>query len=312
MNIFKKLFLKFNATDAATVVFYSLLIIVNLLFFSRVIHWKELVIVEIIVISFVVTVNYKLLSKQTAILKFLHFWYPAALIFLTYKQLYFMIRPIRINDYDQLLIQIDRFIFQTDPTKALYAIANPFLTEILQIVYFSFYLLPILLALFLFIEGKRSETDYAVFAVVYGFFVSYVGYFLLPGIGPRFTLHNFNMTDVELNGFLLAVPLRHLINAGGSVNLGGSITDSFQRDVFPSGHTMITLIVMYLSVKLKCKIKAALIIAGILLIFSTVYLRYHYGVDVIAGTLFAVFSLWSGKKIYNRWQKYTLNNPIKY
>lgn len=312
MTRIKELIKNFNATDITTVIFYLMLIITNLVFCNRVVFWKELILAEILVISIVTFVTLRLNKKDSTFLKLIHYWYPTALIFITYKQLFFMIRPIRLNDYDQLLIQFDRFIFQTDPTKLFFKIANPFFTELLQLVYFSFYLIPVGLALFLFLEKRRNETDFAVFSIVYGFFVSYVGYFMLPAIGPRFTLHDFYFTDLELPGLLLAEPLRHLINAGGSVNMGQSIAESFQRDVFPSGHTMITLIVMYFSVKLKSTIKYFLLTAGTLLIFSTVYLRYHYGVDVIAGSIFAVFSLWSGKKIFNKWQVLTGKQIINY
>jgi len=304
----KELLLKLDATGITTFVFYLMLIVTNLLFSCKVVYWKELIAVELFVMAFVVFIS----GKNGFIYRQLNYWYPTALIFISYKQLFFMIRPIRMTDYDQLLIQIDRFIFGTDPTHFLYKIANPFLTELLQIVYFSFYVLPVGLVFVLFIQKKYIESNYAVFAIVYGFFVSYVGYFMLPGIGPRFTLHDFGMTDIELPGLLLAEPLRHLINSGGSVNNGQSVIESFQRDVFPSGHTMMTIISMYLGVKLKCKIKYFLLITGTLLIFSTVYLRYHYGIDVIAGSIFAVFSLWSGKVLYNKWQSKTGRELINY
>lgn len=304
----KELLLKLDATGITTFVFYLMLIVTNLVFSCKVVYWKELIAVELFVMAFVVFIS----AKNGFIYRQLNYWYPTALIFISYKQLFFMIRPIRMTDYDQLLIQIDRFIFGTDPTHLLYKIANPFLTELLQIVYFSFYVLPVGLVFVLFIQKKYIESNYAVFAIVYGFFVSYVGYFMLPGIGPRFTLHDFGLTDIELPGLLLAEPLRHLINSGGSVNNGQSVIESFQRDVFPSGHTMMTIISMYLGVKLKCKIKYFLLITGTLLIFSTVYLRYHYGIDVIAGSIFAVFSLWSGKVLYNKWQTKTGRELINY
>lgn len=308
MAKFKELLLKLNSTGITTFIFYLMLIITNLVFSCRVTYWKELVAVEIFVVLFVLFIS----AKEGFTYRLLNYWYPTALIFISYKQLFFMIKPIRIYDYDQLLIQIDRFLFDADPTHLLLKIANPFLTELLQLVYFSFYILPVGLAVTLFIQKKYSESDYAVFAIVYGFFVSYVGYFMLPGIGPRFTLHDFSLTDIELPGLLLAEPLRHLINSGGSVNNGLSITESFQRDVFPSGHTMMTIITMYLGFKLKCRIKYFLLVAGTLLIFSTVYLRYHYGIDVIAGSLFAVFSLWSGKILYNKWNIKTGRAPVNY
>jgi len=100
--------------------------------------------------------------------------------------------------------------------------------------------------------------------------------------------------------------LREIINSGESIPTG-TLNPALvvQRDVFPSGHTMMTAIVMYLSVKFKSKAKWFLVVCGTLLIFSTVYLRYHYVIDVIGGLLCVPFSLWTGKKTFNWWQRIT-------
>jgi hypothetical protein len=50
-----------------------------------------------------------------------------------------------------------------------------------------FYFLPIILGIALLRKRKIVETDFAIFTVIYGFFPSYIGYFALPAIGPRFT-----------------------------------------------------------------------------------------------------------------------------
>ena len=42
---------------------------------------------------------------------------------------------------------------------------------------------------------------------------------------------------------------------------------------------------------------------GTLLIAATVYLRYHYVVDVAAGVIFFAFTIWSGKKIDAWWNR---------
>lgn len=68
------------------------------------------------------------------------------------------------------------------------------------------------------------------------------------------------------------------------------------RDTFPSGHTELTLTAIYLAFTLKAKIRWGLFVVGTLLIISTVYMRYHYVVDVMAGMLMFVFAVWSGKR----------------
>ena len=103
------------------------------------------------------------------------------------------------------------------------------------------------------------------------------------------------------------------------VNLGESLTSNtpnpaaiVQRDVFPSGHTMITLIVMYLSIKLKSRSRYYLVPIGSLLIFSTVYLWYHYVIDLVGGALLMVFCVWSGKYIFNGWRRKVGKEEFEY
>ena len=70
----------------------------------------------------------------------------------------------------------------------------------------------------------------------------------------------------------------------------------------PSGHTAIALIVLFLSYRyarllfyLFCPIVGALIL-------STVYLRYHYAIDLFAGAALAVGCSSIGPLLY-RWLK---------
>ena len=295
---------RLSATDFVVIVFYLFLTILNLLFAGSVTVWYYLILMNAVVIILLMLIAKWNDNSQTKLSKLVHYWYPVPLIFITFKELYLMIRPIRQVDYDYLLIQVDRWIFGTDPTVVLHKIAFPVLTEFLQIVYATFYFLPMILAVSLYLNKKYLETDYAIFAVIFGFFVSYIGYFFLPAIGPRFTLHNFALTNQELPGIFLTNFLREIINSGESVPTGTLNPQLLvQRDVFPSGHTMMTAIVMYLSVKFNSKAKWFLVVCGSLLIFSTVYLRYHYVVDLLGGLLCMLFSLWSGKKLFNWWQK---------
>jgi membrane-associated phospholipid phosphatase len=156
---------------------------------------------------------------------------------------------------------------------------------------------------------------YFMFTCVYGFFLSYLGYFFLPAIGPRFTLHEFSSLDTELPGLLLTPYLRWFVNAGGSVPIG--VPDEVaiagaQRDVFPSGHTMMTLVLIYLSAKLEGRARHFIYVIGTLLIMATVYQRYHYVVDLIAGAAFMTVCVLTSSKLYAYIKKHlqTYGEPV--
>lgn len=313
MKTLKSFLRKLKAFDLVVVVFFLFLICINLIFHSRVELWLLFIVLNLFIILFAFGISYLEDRFKPKIWEIIHYWYIAPLVLITFKELYFLIKPIRIYDYDWLFIKIDRWIFGTNPTHFLYKISNPVLTEILQIVYGMFYLLPIILGLALYAKKRFVAMDFAVFMIIYGFYLSYLGYFALPGIGPRFTLHNFSTINEKLPGLWLTNFLRNLVNSGESIPPGTvNPAELVQRDVFPSGHTMITLIVMYLSVKLKSRSRYFFVPVGSLLIFATVYLWYHYVIDLFGGLVFMIFCVWSGKYIFNWWRKKTGQPEFKY
>lgn len=313
MNLYENVFNKLRPTDFLVIVFYSLLTIINLIFLNQINNWLTHFILNILLIISIISLAHYSQKKQNLILQQIHLWYIVPLIFATFKELHFMVEPLRGVIYDEFLIKADRFIFGFDPTVVLYKIANPFLTELLQIVYGTFFFLPIILGIDLLIKNRDKEFCFMTFIIVLGFFLSYIGYILVPAIGPRFTLHNFELTNTELPGLFLTNYLREIVNAGESIPAGTpNPALVVQRDAFPSGHTQMTLLVMYLSAKFNSKTKYFFLINGSLLIFATVYLRYHYVADLIGGFIFMIFTLWSGLKLYNYIMKLQGKNNFVY
>ncbi|MCP5061892.1 MAG: phosphatase PAP2 family protein [Ignavibacteriae bacterium] len=280
---------------------------------SSVDYWHLIIFSNFILFSFILFISKKDGETKSIFWKNLHFWYVIPLVFFTFKEINLIIRAIHSVDYDSLLISIDRFIFGLDPTVFLFQFANPILTEILQIAYASFFFLPIILGLEMQLKGKTDNLKFIIFIIIYGFLLSYIGYLFLPAVGPRFTLHNFEMTNIELPGLFLTNFLREVVNSGESIP-SGTLNPMVvvQRDVFPSGHTQMTLIVMYLTIRLKSSYKIGILFTGTLLIFATVYMRYHYFVDLIGGTIFMIFTVLTAKHLYNWWQKKTNNTLFDY
>ena len=244
----------------------------------------------VVSVGILVTANSE--SKDgNAVARFIACWYTFPLIFMTFKELYLMVHAVNPHDLDYLLIRADKVIFGTDPTSLLDRIATPGLTEFLQICYSSFYLLWIILCVDLLTKKNRKGFLFFLFALMYGFYASYVGYLIVPAIGPRFTLYNFADLNKDLPGLYLTPLLRGVINSGESITNVAKAAMLAQRDCFPSGHTEMTIITIAVAVKYKAKSAMVIIPLGLGLIFATVYMRYHYGIDVIAGAILGVFVL---------------------
>ncbi len=305
MKFPKNYLLNLYAIDLLIISFASFLTLLNIVFFNRVDNWINHVFFNTLFTIFIVFIAQKDSAVKSRFWQEFHYWYILPTIFISFKEIYFMVKPIAGVDSDHYLIAIDKFIFGINPTQFLFLYSNPVLTEILQIAYSTFFFLPIILIVELQLKKKILNFRFAAFSITLGFVLSYIGYFLVPAIGPRFTLHNFEITNFELPGIWLTNHLREIINTAEAVPKGTlNPTEVVQRDVFPSGHTQMTLIVMYLSYKFKTKFRYFIYPTGILLIFATVYLRYHYVIDVIAGFIFMIATMVLAKYLFNAWNKY--------
>ena len=293
----------FHSADILVIGFALILTAVSIAFSYRIPAWSTLVVINIGAILLICALGILRQRSGSRFLRAIHNWYVAPIVFFSFKELYFIIKPLHFGkDYDDWLIAIDRWLFGVNPTEWIMQFAGPFQTEILQIAYTSFYFLFFILGS----EFYRRKSNpglfhYFMFTVVYGFFLSYLGYFFLPAVGPRFTLHDFSQLDTELPGILLTPYLRWFVNAGGSVPMGVPNEVAIagtQRDVFPSGHTMMTLVLMYMSARYHAKVRVFMYVIGTLLIVATVYQRYHYVIDLLAGAAFMVICILTAGPLY--------------
>lgn len=248
---------------------YQIIVMFIILFNFRAVHsafW--FIIYHILVIIFL---WWLAMTDDTPLFKWLKNWNPIILVPINFSELRYVVHNVHPKDFDNLLIQIDYRIFGVHPTVWMEKWANPWLTEYLQIIYTTFYFLPIILAIYLLKKNQIEQFKYFIFVIVLAYYISYLGYFSVPALGPRFTLDHLQTNPVT--GIWIADILKDTLNR----------LESIQRDAFPSGHTAITLLTMIYARKYYKTYFWVLMVVGTSLVFSTVYLRYHYVIDVLAG-----------------------------
>jgi membrane-associated phospholipid phosphatase len=292
-----------DTTDLLNVVFF-LFLTAGMIAFSGTVHfWWAFCLANAAMMAAVLLLA-DFASRRSHIWKLLHGFYMMIYIPIAFKEIHFLVLALHGSVFDSSLITIDRWLFGGDPTHFLRGYTHPLLTEVLQMAYASFYFLPMVLVVDLY-RNKRLQAFRIVFlTVTLGFYLSYFGYLAVPAIGPRFTLHDFGRTDQELPGVFAATALRAYSNSGESIPPGTMHPERVvQRDCFPSGHTQVTLLVMFLAFRYRSRARWPLLIAGSLLIIATVYLRYHYVIDLIAGFLFAVLTIETMRMLDSWWSR---------
>jgi membrane-associated phospholipid phosphatase len=276
-----------------TVIAYILIITTFVLIFNhRIDLWWQLIAAHALGISVVVLIakwEQRARAKPShRIARLIRGWYPVALIPITFTELRYLIPLVHPRDYDLELAAIDYRIFGVHPTIWLERFTWPLLTEILQIIYATYYFLPIVLGAALWRNGWFDRYHFWVFVVAFGFYVSYLGYIAVPATGPRFLPLIKDAQTFPLRGVWVFETIRKTLDEAEGIT----------RDCFPSGHTEITLLVLYYARKFHRRTFWWLLPIGSALIFSTVYLRYHYVIDIVAGALVAVAVILTAKPIY--------------
>jgi membrane-associated phospholipid phosphatase len=304
-----------HSSDILIIVFGAFLSILNIAFAARIPQWWQLLIINMCGTVAIFALAYARSLTGWKPLALAHDLYAVPLVFIAFKELYFMIRPINgYRDLDDALIAIDRWLFGVDPTKWLEQFSYPWLTELLQISYTTFYFLFLLMGFELYRRHSLGPFHFFMFTCVYGFFLSYIGYLLVPAVGPRFTLHDFSALDQELPGLWLTPYLRWFVNTGESIPAGVSNSVSHalaQRDVFPSGHTMMMLVMISFAFHYRLSVRYFILINGTLLIIATVYQRYHYVIDLLGGAVFMVVCMYTAPWLYSFTRSHfnTIDNP---
>ncbi len=215
-------------------------------------------------------------------------WYPVFYVATCYKEMALFIPAIGRADADRWLADLDFRVWQAHPTVWLERIHSPSLTEFLQVVYTLFLPAVLFVAAMLWRKRSYAEFQYYAFLIALGFLVSYIGYLIVPARGPRFLLRD--MQHFPLQGRWLFGYLQNTLDR----------LESAHYDCFPSGHTELTILAWWGSRMVSKRLFKVYFAYTPPLIFATVYLRYHYSVDVLAGAVVAAGLIVWAPELYRK------------
>lgn len=281
---------EFRPADTINIVFCSFLAVLTLFFYRNIQSAGYLILIYSSMVLFQVVLVH--LYHSNSILKNIRdIVFPIVSILIIFDTLELIVHNINPQDIDYLLIRLDFLIFGFHPTIAVERFMFPLLTDIIQAAYSTYYFLPISLGIALKLKKMHVEFEKSLFFIMLCFYISYLGYILFPALGPRYAMHH--LYNGELEGIILTEPIHNLLNA----------LEGIKRDAFPSGHTGIALMVLFLSYGYIRKLFWKLLVPVIFLLIATVYCRYHYVVDVIGGIVLVIITIIAGEIYYNNYLK---------
>lgn len=215
-------------------------------------------------------------------------WYPLPLLASCYKEMAILILAVRGATTDQWLADLDFSIWHANPTVWLERVQTPALTDFLQVAYTLYVPAVVLVPWLLWRKRRFADFRYCAFLISLGLLTSYIGYILVPARGPRFLLDH--LQDSPLQGGWVVDVMRTTLDR----------LESVHYDCFPSGHVELTIIASWSSRQISKWLFRVYLAYALSIVFATVYLRYHYTVDLVAGALLAAVLIAAGPMMYRK------------
>lgn len=201
-----------------------------------------------------------------------------------YKIVNFYIAVFNPFDRDFVIAHIDRLLFFGKlPSQWIQPYVNPVFDAIFSVAYVSWFVLLYATAL-LMMKKSHDAVRYYLGTAMVTFYIGYTVYYFVPAIGPVFTVHY--TTPIG------ALP--HLLVMGQTI---------LSRDCFPSLHTGISIVMAVSVWRYQRKWSWLYIPLTILIVLSTIYLRVHYFLDVVAGASLAIITTQLVPYVVEYWER---------
>lgn len=311
------LHLPFRLEDLVVLVFFLIILLLEVVF--RVFRGQPLdpsavfIVIPAIVIVLVKEVVSCLIPDKDALVppasgslrfavagwQFLRDWFPLLMGLLMYYALWGDTTLMIVHhNRDAMLLAWDKRLFGVDPGLWIQRFVSPPLTSWMDFSYaFHLYVIP-LVAAFIYLFRPLKRFREMMTGVVVVSFIGMLGYLAVPAVGPMYTLHGLYTAPLTQPIGLFSRPIQFMEIA------------RIQRDCFPSLHVGISFLV-WLYAWRNSKTLFWILSPFILSLWvSTVYLRFHYAVDCIAGFILAPLCYLLANWLYSKYADLVVPVPL--
>jgi membrane-associated phospholipid phosphatase len=201
--------------------------------------------------------------------------YPLLFIAFLYWELRYLALLFSAGYNDPLILRLEEALFgsQLAMTLSQY-FPYVWLSELMHFFYASYwFLLPVALV-GLYLRGRLSGFRELVFAELVVYFGCYLVFIFFPVAGPHY---QFPVIGGQLSDGFLYELVHRVLEDGGS-----------KGAAFPSSHVAVACAILLVSWRHDRLVGTVMAPFVIGLTISTVYGRFHYGIDALAGVLTAV------------------------
>ena len=216
--------------------------------------------------------------------------YPIILLIPFYEVSGYQIHTLFPHFFDRYILAFESLIFPVHPTIWLQRFFQPLIVEWMMFGYTIYLILLPITTGWLYITGKKVESEHMLLSLCIAFFVCYFFFSLFPVEGPRYVLAS--QYSQPLKGYFFGVFAKRL--EASAMLHGGA---------FPSAHCAAATVMLLLSYKYERKLFWWILPVIITLYVATVYGRYHYPSDAVAGILVGIIAIQLSYPMLAAWDR---------
>lgn len=226
-------------------------------------------------------------------------WFPFLVILLMYYSLWGDATHLLVpRDRDAELIALDQKLFGFQASVAMQRYISQPLTAWMDFAY-TFHVLNVpIVGCFVYLRRPRHRFREMMAGVLVVTFIGLIGYLLVPAVGPMYTLRGQYTVALHAPLELFNRQIEFMDYA------------RIQRDVFPSLHVGISFVVWLYAYRNSRRLFWILSPFILSLFVSTIYLRYHYLIDVVAGLVLAPLAFLLANWLFKRASEVQLSVPF--
>jgi membrane-associated phospholipid phosphatase len=219
-----------------------------------------------------------------ATVQFVRLWYPQAMFLFCFEELGRLVHLVFPQWFDPYLIAFDHALTGVHPSVWLGQFSHPALNDLIQIAYLSYFAYLTIVCGVLEWRGQRRAFWAVMTSSMAAYVVGYIVSIFFPIESPWFALASLQRGQLPGGPFTALIGfIEHLGRVRGAA--------------FPSAHVSGSTVALLGAWRYRRKLFWWLLPFYLGMLFSTVYGRYHYIADVLAGIPVGFVGFWVGHSL---------------
>jgi membrane-associated phospholipid phosphatase len=276
-----------GAFEWVTFTYLGWVLLLLTIFHRNLPHPGRLIAIHLALAAAIMALAWTGAHSRNAALQFARHWYPLPLYIFFFEELQGLVHMVFPGWFDHWLIQFDYNFAGVHPSAWLARFANPALNDFMQFSYMTYFLYLVILPAIFYVQKQRREYWTVMVSTAVAHYSVYAIAVLFPVESPYFALASLHLAPLQGGAFTTTI---EFIERFGRVH----------GAAFPSAHVAGSMVAILAARRYKPWLFWICVPFFASMCVATVYGRYHYVADVLAGIAVGAIAWIAGQGLMER------------